>query len=207
MNRCIPHNRRSVAAALAAAAMFCTIADAARGESPILGGAEEGVRHQIYVSVAIGPASPLRQPSARATLTVLLRISDHARDANFYGTVPASFADFAVSERPPEKLVWQDRACHHERGLPTTTVFALNGLLSQQRGESVISAQPRHLGKTLPADEIVAQQAFVTGRDPAGKFLVQQMVTRQSQIQIDVKLRAISCMVSASRDSNPAAAK
>jgi hypothetical protein len=199
MNRCISHNRRSVVAALATAAVFCTIAYPARGENPIPDSTGQGVRHQIYVAVAVGAASPLRQLAARATLTVLLRISDHARDANFYGTVPATFADFAISERPPEKLVWEDRACHHERGLPTTTVFALNGLIAQQRDESIISAQPRHLGKTLPADEIVPQQAFMMGSDRTGKFLVQHMITRQSQIQIEVKLYAVDCMISVSR--------
>lgn len=196
MNRCSLRSRHAAVLALTIVALVSAIAMAAAGENPIPGIARAGVRHQIYVSIAFDPASPLREPQARATLSVPVRISDHAPDANFYGTLAATFADVAVTETPPAQLLWEDKACHIERGLPRFAVLGLNGMLSRPQGESVISARPRHLGQTLPQDELFEQQAYVLGHDPTGEFLAQRMVTR-SGVKIEVKLYTLKCLISA----------
>ena len=156
--------------------------------------APHGVKHRIYVSARFEPASPQRRDDqAHATLTAMLQISDHARDANFFGTVLATFVDFAVSEEAPARLVWQDAQCHQERGAPKIIITALNGLVTGEAGETRISARPRHIGLQLPADELIPGQAVTFGRDQIGWFFAGHALTRQSRIQVDARVYTDEC--------------
>ena len=116
-----------------------------------------------------------------------------AQHLSFFGTALATFADFAVADAPRERLVWQDTICHQDRGLPKISVVSLNGLVKAGETETLVAARPRHVGKHLPSDEIVPQQAFMMGTDQSGRFAVGTALSRESQVRITVKLYTIAC--------------
>jgi hypothetical protein len=187
-------NRLWLSAAFALVVVMGALACRAQERAASAAAPPRGLRHRIYVSVRFDPASPhRRQAAARATMTALVRISDHAREANFFGVVLATFADFAVADAPPERLVWQDAGCHQDRGAPKVAIVSLNGLVTSPEGEAAIAARPRHLGQRLPADELVAGQAFVLGSDRIGRFAVEQVATRQSRVEVEVKISTAVC--------------
>jgi hypothetical protein len=194
MIRFTSRNRLRLAAALAVVMLTAAIDNRVRALDAMSASPPRGLSHRIYVSVRFDPASPhRRQAAARATLTALVRISDHAREASFFGVVLATFADFAVAEAPPERLVWQDAGCHQDRGAPKVAVVSLNGVVTSPQGEAAIAARPRRLGQRLPADELVPGQAFVLGSDRIGRFAVRQAATRQSRIEVEVKISTVVC--------------
>ena len=163
----------------------------------------KGVTHQLYVAVGadrISAGANSTDQEARVTLTVLLRISDHAREANFFGPVLASFVDLPLGEQSPEQKAWEDKMCHQDRGLPRLVLIGLNGLIKDAGRDLAISAQPRRIGKHLPVDEIVMAQAFTAGDDQRGAFVMMQGTTLQSRITIRVKLYTSPCSLSGLAD-------
>jgi hypothetical protein len=158
-----------------------------------------GVSHQITVSMRFDPASVYARDgfgdTARATLTAIIRVSDHARESHFFGPVPATFADFAVADGAPERTIWQDTVCHQDRGLPRIAVVDLRGFVSrdQDQDQAEVSARPRHIGLHLPPDEIVPHQALVRGSDQLGQFMAEQVETSRSRIHVIVKLYTQAC--------------
>lgn len=59
-----------------------------------------GIKHLITVLVQAdpGPRESMYQTQDRATVRVVVRISDHARETQFYGDVPVRLADFPLAE-------------------------------------------------------------------------------------------------------------
>jgi hypothetical protein len=178
------------------AAVVMTAAAAVRAEEQgtMAGGGSKGVTHQVYASVAFEPASTsvIQNPS-KATLTALIRISDHARESRFFGTVLATFVDVAVGAQVPEQKVWEDRVCHQDRGLPKVAVTALNAQIGNDQSQINISARPRHIGRLIPADEIVTRQALIRGTDQRGKFMLEEVTTRESHIRLSIKVYTVPC--------------
>jgi hypothetical protein len=162
----------------------------------------KGVQHRIDVSIAFDTASIYASPefrdTARATITALVRISAHARESNFFGMVLATVSDVSPGEQRPGQQVWQETVCHQDRGLPKFAVIAVNGLIDRPQGQIVIAARPRHIGRVMPADEIVPHQALLSGSDGGGKFREEQIMTHASRIRVNVKLYSTSCDLLAS---------
>jgi hypothetical protein len=189
--------RKALAAGGLLAALAAVLDSPATARDAIPPAPLRGVSHRLYVSLAFDPAAPARrEQEARATLTALVRISDHASDSRFFGTAFATFTDFAVGDTPPERLVWKDTTCHQDRGLPKISVVSLNGLVKTGETETVVAARPRHIGKHLPADEIVPQQAFKMGTDQEGRYALGTALTHESRVRVTVKLYTITCSYS-----------
>ena len=180
----------------AAAALIVVGADA-RAQSGNAG-ALRGVAHQLYVTRKAErvPAAPTdTDMQARATLTALIRISDHARESNFFGTILATVVGVAMGEETPEQKVWEDKTCHQDRGLPRLVVTGINGLIKEGDREIAVSAQPRRIGKHLPSDEIVVSQSLAAGRDERGTFVVQEGRTLASRVGVRLKLYTTPCTI------------
>lgn len=165
-----------------------------------------GVAHQLYATVSADRASAGQgnaDPQARATLTALIRVSDHARESNFFGPVLASFVDIPLGDQTPEQKIWEDKVCHQDRGLPRLVFIGLNGVVRDGERELAISAQPRRIGKLLPPDEIVMTQSLTAGRDQRGAFVMEEGATQQSRISIRLKLYTTPCELLATLQSQP----
>jgi hypothetical protein len=130
---------------------------------------------------------------SKASLDVKIRISAHATESNYFGVVSETFSNFRPNEGSEEKLFWQDGRCHQRRGLPKTTVTAIDGSIDNERAKTGIAARPRHLGVLLPSDEITAGTRLSYGADNAGRFMAYRSQTKASHLFVDVKVYVIDC--------------
>jgi hypothetical protein len=121
--------------ALKIIALFGSVTFAACGLAAAQGisGEPPFIKHALYLSIESDNPELQNGGPAKATLTVTVRLSDHSRETNFFGDVPATITDFDPVKGSPEQEVWQDASCHHERGYPKMTVIAPNGLIAQDR--------------------------------------------------------------------------
>ena len=133
------------------------------------------------------------QAQARATLTFFVRISDHAREAQFYGDVPVTLSDFSLSTGSPEQQVWADSVCHQRRGIPKYAVIAMDGAIADVGRRISIGARARHIGLPVPADEISAARRLLNGVDHIGPFTVLRAATMRSHLLLDLKLYTVNC--------------
>lgn len=156
---------------------------------------KNGIRFQIKAAIRADPAAPYARQTygrAEASLTVKLRISSHARETRFYGVTSARFKDFSLISGSAEMLFWDDYKCHQRRGLPKTTVVAIDGSVATDERQIAIHARPRHLGVLLPADEIT-QGIQIADRVAAIAFRSQ---SKASHLIVDVKIYASDCELS-----------
>ncbi len=157
-------------------------------------GTPKGIMHQVYVSIAFKSAlESASQGLTRGSLTALIRISDHARESRFFGTVTANFRDIEMRGELPAQKVWEDQVCHQDRGLPKISVMAVNARAENQRGDSTVSSERRRVGRTIPQDELVTGQAWIAGSNQLGNFMLLRTTTRQSHIQVNVRLYTTQC--------------
>lgn len=157
--------------------------------------ASRGVRHVLKASLALPDKSPLlKEPTSKPemNLRMSVRISDHAPDADFFGVVTV---EFTGSDLPPpgvEKTVWQAGKCHQDRGWPKITVIGIEGTVSDGEAKTSIAGIPRHIGKLIPADEIV-----VTKRLPRANSnfdgLEIRAETKATRLVLDLRLTAVRC--------------
>jgi len=127
----------------------------------------------------------------------MIRISDHAQESQFFGTVPASFAEFKADEGGTEQRVWEDGRCHQKRGLPKLSVAEIRGSIIKGPEESIaILARPRHIGLPVPADEVMAGKRLPGGWDDVGLFMATRSQTTQSHLFVDLKLYILRCDLS-----------
>jgi hypothetical protein len=155
-----------------------------------------GIRFQIAASIKADSASSYATQHynhGKASLAVKIRISAHARESNFFGEVGETISNFLVNEGSPEKLFWQDSECHQRRGLPKTTVTAVEGTMAGENGKVSINARPRHLGMLLPSDEISAGTRLPDGADKNRNFIAYRSQTKLSHLFVDVKVYLIDC--------------
>jgi hypothetical protein len=154
------------------------------------GGADQlGVRHFITATLSRTAA-----PSDRISgLLVVVRISNHARETQFFGEIPVGVATLDPAEEAPEQKIWEDERCHQRRGLPKASVISVRG--TYERDQSRLDAQLRHIGLKLPADEIMPGQSLNAGRDSAGRFFAAQTRTLRSGVTILLKIYVTDCIL------------
>lgn len=148
---------------------------------------ETGVRHQVTVLVLPMAGTPAR----RADLRVVVRISDHAADARFYGSVEAAFAELDPRAGAAERVVWEDAGCHRERGLPKINVLKLAGTIATEQGPAPFEAVVRRLGKHVPADELVERKHLGAAAPPV--VMAIDAAARASGFAVRVSLLARAC--------------
>jgi hypothetical protein len=155
-----------------------------------------GVRHEIWALLGLDADSPYGRtaaPTLRGDLRAIIRLSDHAPDADFFGTVVATFSDVDPREAPPEQKIWEDSRCHRERGWPKMTVLGIDGVMTQDEAKDLISAVPRHIGLHVPDDEIlVSRLSFDTHGKGVGDFVIRAQ-TKQTRLHVDFRLSALPC--------------
>jgi hypothetical protein len=151
-----------------------------------------GVKH--FVTAAIVPAQTGNEPGPRISgLQVIVRISDHIREAQFFGNVPVTWPEFAASEGAPQRTIWEDKQCHQRRGLPTATVIAIDGMLETDQSRLAILARHRHIGLRLPSNEITQAQSLPGGRDDLGRYLAFRIETAGSHVSVLLKMYVADC--------------
>lgn len=165
---------------------------------------KSGIKFQIKASIKADAASPYVKrddDQSAASLTVKIRISAHATESQFFGEVSETFSNFRPYEGSGEKLFWQDARCHQRRGLPKTTVTAIDGSIVGDNGKVGINARPRHVGLHLPSDEISAGTRLPGGTDKNGSFIAYRSQTRLSRLFVEVKVYVIDCDLAAGTSS------
>jgi hypothetical protein len=180
-------------AELLLALLFAILAGAAAHAGPA---DLSGVRFQIAASVKANLASPQAKETydhGTASLSVTIRISSHATGSQFYGEVTRTFTNISLLAGSPEQVFWQDQTCHQRRGLPKTTVIAVDGTISAARDQHDIHAAARRLGLHLPSDEVAAATKLPTGDDGKLRFIAFRSETKRSFLLVDVKIYESDC--------------
>jgi hypothetical protein len=153
---------------------------------------QSGVKH--FITVAIVPAQIGNEPEPRVSdLQVFIRISDHARETQYFGDVPVIWPEFFASKGAPEQKIWEDQACHQRRGLPKVTVVAMEGALATDQSRLAIQARHRRIGQRVPSDEIRQTQALLDGRDDLGRYLSFRTETTGSHLILLLKIYVADC--------------
>ncbi|WP_245509685.1 hypothetical protein [Bradyrhizobium vignae] len=168
---------------------------------PVLG-AEMGVRHRIDVMVSAEPDAPVlsRLKGARGELSFTVRLSANSKESKFFGMLRPSFPDIVVPEGPGKPLVqqtklWEEDVCHQRRGLPKVTVTQLGGHFAEGEGRTEISAINRHIGVLVPPDELTPGIKLDPGSDSFGLFYAFRAQSRNSRLNVDLKIYTIDCFL------------
>jgi hypothetical protein len=200
VNRQISFFQKSVRALsvfLIVAAINCATTQDASPMPSGRNGGQRGIRHVLILAIKSALASPNMQrgsdESLTATLTVVVRISDHSQETNFFGNVRTTVSDFDLTKGSREREIWKDARCHHERGLPKMTVLAVDGVIAAGPRKRLIVAHFRQIGLLLPSDEVMASKRFARGVDNIGPFIVTRTQTKRSRLFVDLKLYILSC--------------
>lgn len=169
----------------------------------LLGGAcagELGVRHRIDVVVSAEPDAPILRHlrGAKGELSLTVRLSANSKESRFFGMLHPSFGDIIVPEAADKPLaqqtkLWEEEVCHHRRGLPKVTVTQLTGHFGEGEGRVEISAINRHIGLLVPPDELTPGIKLDPGSDSLGVFYGFRAQTRNSRLNVDLKIYPIDC--------------
>lgn len=164
--------------------------------------AELGVRHRIDVMVSAEPDAPIfsRLKGAKGELSFTVRLSANSRESKFFGMLRPSFPDIVVPDGAGQLLVqqtklWEEEVCHQRRGLPKVTVTQLAGHFAEGEGRIEISAINRHIGVLVPPDELTPGIKLDPGSDSFGLFYAFRAQTRNSRLNVDVKIYPIDCFL------------
>jgi hypothetical protein len=157
-----------------------------------------GIRHVLYLSIKTADPD-VRFPQQgsdgpeTATLTVKVRISDHALETNFFGDVSVTISEFDPIKGSGEQKVWEDAQCHHERSIPKLTVIGVDGTIVNGQQSLTIAARYRRLGLLMPADEVMAASRLSIGKNDHGSFVESRTQTKQSHLSVDLRLDILPC--------------
>ncbi|WP_439405857.1 hypothetical protein ACNJX9_31445 [Bradyrhizobium sp. DASA03076] len=161
---------------------------------------ELGIRHRIDVVVSAEPDAPIFQHfrSAKGELTFTVRLSANSRESKFFGMLHPSFPDITVPDSSGKPLVqqtklWEEEVCHQRRGLPKVTVTQLSGHFGEGEERIEISAINRHIGLLVPPDELTPGIKLDQGSDDLGVFYAFRAQTRNSRLNVDLKIYPIDC--------------
>lgn len=164
--------------------------------------AELGVRHRIDVMVSAEPDAPIfqRLRGAKGELSFTVRLSANSTESKFFGMLRPSFADIVVPEGPGQPLVqqtklWEEDICHQRRGMPKVTVTQLGGHFAEGEGRIEISAINRHIGLLVPPDELTPGIKLDQGSDSFGVFYAFRAQSRNSRLNVDLKIYPIDCFL------------
>ncbi len=202
----------NVAAMCAVLVFAASTFSAAQGTTNPAPSAVHGVKHILYLSIKSDgtglqtadssgasdiPASQdqASKETPKATLRVVVRLSDHSQETSFFGDVPASVANFDLTKGSPEQQIWQDESCHHERGFPRMLVIAVDGVIAHGSDKQAIEARPRHIGLPIPWDEIMMASALQFSADDRGRFIETRTQTKESHLSVVLKMYILSCEV------------
>lgn len=158
-----------------------------------------GIEHVLFLAVGSDPASQLRTQNnaepVMAKMTVKVQISAHSQEANFFGVVPATVADFDLIKGSKDQEIWRDGKCHHERGFPKITVTGIEGLVTSGQQKQPIAARWRKLGLFLPGDEVLASKRVGASTDNIGYYIETRTETKKSRLFVDLKLYILPCLL------------
>ncbi|WP_448041492.1 hypothetical protein [Bradyrhizobium liaoningense] len=164
--------------------------------------AELGVRHRIDVMVSAEPDAPIlsRLKGAKGELSFTVRLSANSKESKFFGMLRPSFPDIVVPDSPgkplvPQTKLWEEDVCHQRRGLPKVTVTQLGGNFAESEGRIEISAINRHIGLLVPPDELTPGIKLDPGSDSFGLFYAYRAQTRNSRLNVDLKIYPIDCFL------------
>jgi hypothetical protein len=163
-------------------------------------GTPPGVKHRLEVSMSVdreAPALKENRDRPRADVKLRVRISDHAIDSDYFGMVTFDFASADPANDIRVKTIWEDPGCHIDRGLPKISIVDIQGSLAGADKKFVVAAVPRHVGKHIPDDEIIARPVPQSSQRPR-KPDEQQGIslrarTQRSGIQASLDLIATRC--------------
>jgi len=163
---------------------------------------ELGVRHRIDVVVSAEPDAPIFQhlKGAKGELSFAVRLSANSKESKFFGMLHPSFPDITVPDGSGKPLVqqtklWEEEVCHQRRGLPKVTVTQLSGHFGEGEGRIEISAINRHIGLLVPPDELTPGIKLDQGSDDLGVFYAFRAQTRNSRLNVDLKIYPIDCFL------------
>jgi hypothetical protein len=156
---------------------------------------EPGNKHLITASMKADPANGMNsyQADDHATLTAMVRISDHARESQFFGDIAVTMSDFLLASGSAEQKIWSDSTCHQRRGIPKFAVIAIDGFVMGAQGRMSVTARQRHIGLLLPPDEISVARRLLDDVDNIGPFTVLRAGTNRSHLVMDLKLYTLNC--------------
>ena len=164
--------------------------------------AELGVRHRIDVTVSAEPDAPIlsRLKGAKGELSFTVRLSANSKESKFFGMLRPSFPDIVIPDGPgkplvPQTKLWEEEVCHQRRGLPKVTVTQLGGHFAQGEERIEISALKRHIGLLVPPDELTPGIKLDQGRDGLGPFYAFRAQTRNSRLNVDLKIYPVDCFL------------
>lgn len=163
---------------------------------------ELGIRHRIDVVVSAEPDAPIFQhlKSAKGELSFTVRLSANSKESKFFGMLHPSFPDITVPDGSGKPLVeptklWEEEVCHQRRGLPKVTVTQLSGHFGDGEGRIEISAIVRHIGLLVPPDELTPGIKLDQGSDSLGLFYGFRAQTRNSRLNVDLKIYPMDCFL------------
>lgn len=163
---------------------------------------ELGVRHRIDVMVSAEPDAPIlsRLRGAKGELSFTIRLSANSKESKFFGMLRPSFPDIVVPDGAGKPLVqqtklWDEEVCHQRRGLPKVTVTQLGGHFAEGERRIEISAVNRHIGVLVPPDELTPGIKLDPGSDSFGVFYAFRAQTRNSRLNVDLKIYPIDCFL------------
>src|SRR3954452_14612434 len=163
---------------------------------------EFGVRHRIDVVVSAEPDAPIfqRLRGAKGEVSFTVRLSANSKESRFFGMLHPSFSDIVVPEgagKPlvPQTKLWEEEVCHQRRGLPKVTVTQLAGHFGEGAGRIEISGINRHIGLLVPPDELTPGIKLDQGSDKLGLFYGFRAQTRNSRLNVDLKIYPIDCFL------------
>ena len=161
-----------------------------------------GVRHRIDVVVSAEPDAPIFQHlrGAKGELSLTVRLSANSKESKFFGMLHPSFPAITVPDvagKPlvPQTKLWEEDVCHQRRGLPKVTVTQLGGQFGEGEGRIDISAIVRHIGLLVPPDELTPGIKLGQGSDDLGLFYAFRAQTRNSRLNVDLKIYPIDCFL------------
>jgi hypothetical protein len=183
---------------------------AAQGTAHDPQSAVPGVKHVLYLSVKSddpdlqtgdGTGAQNLQASKdqtskeipKATLRVVVRLSDHSQETSFFGDVPSGTINFDLMKGSPEQQIWQDERCHHERGLPRMLVMTVDGTIARGSEKQAVEARRRHIGLPIPWDEILMASALQFSADDRGRFIETRTPTKESRLSVILKMYMLPC--------------
>jgi len=161
-----------------------------------------GVRHRIDTIVSVEPDSPLlaHQRGAKGSLSFSVRLSANAKEARFFGVLSPVFSDIVVPDGAGLVLVkqtklWEEEPCHQRRGLPKVTVTQLKASFGKDESQADVLAVNRHIGLRVPSDELTPGIKLDSGSDEGGSFYAVRAQTRDSRLNVDLKIYPIDCFL------------
>lgn len=158
-----------------------------------------GVRHRIDVVVSAEPDAPIRRlRGGKGELSFTVRLSANSKESKFFGMLRPSFPDVIVPDRVDKPLVpqtrlWEEEVCHQRRGIPKVTVTQLGGHFGEGEGRIELSGINRHIGLLVPPDELIPGIKLDHGSDNFGLFYGFRAQTRNSRLNVDLKIYPIDC--------------